>query len=111
LILFVAVAVVAFTSPVEAGKDDNLGNAIGRVDEMIGAIAKGVAITYLNFVDFNAKRDRVLQAIARSDEKTFDKYYAHEYFRVVNKVPYEIVPSGDPSEHDEERGDGVCREF
>lgn len=91
-ILLAASVMTAFIGPLEAGNEDNMGNAISKVDEMIGAIAKGVAITYVNIVNFEAKRNRVLQAIARADEKSFDKYYAHEYYRVVNKVPYEILP-------------------
>ena len=91
-IVLLAGIIAAFTCSVEAKNDDNLGNARGSLDEAIGVIVKGVASTYINFVDFESKRSKALSVIAAADEKNFAKYYAQEYHHVTNQIPYEILP-------------------
>jgi hypothetical protein len=92
VIVLLAGSIFAFIGPVEAKNDDNMGNARGMLDEALGVIVKGVASTYVNFVDFESKRSKALSVIAKVDEKNFAKYYSQEYHHVTNQIPYEILP-------------------
>lgn len=92
VIVLLAGMILSIAGPAVAANDDNMGNARGLLDETIGAIVKTVAMTYVNFYDFESKRSKALTALAKVDEKNFGKYYAQEYHHVTNQIPYEILP-------------------